>query len=148
ADGAQGQRDGRGGGQGRVAAQEDEGERVVLVPGGLAGGGLAGRGLQAGGRLLAAAAGGLAADVVGPAALGGLEQPAVRVVRYAVARPVAGRGEQGLLHGVLRGGEISGAAGEHAENLRREGAQQVLGLRGQLRHRARAPRSGPVPVRT
>src|SRR6185312_7853108 len=30
ADGAQGQRDGGGGGQGRVAAKEDEGERVVL----------------------------------------------------------------------------------------------------------------------
>ena len=37
ADGAQGQRDRRGRGEGRVAAQEDEGERVVLARGGLAG---------------------------------------------------------------------------------------------------------------
>ncbi|WP_189042884.1 hypothetical protein [Micromonospora sonchi] len=43
------------------------------------------------------------------------------------------RARQGLLHGVLGGGEVTEAAGEHAEDLRREVAQQVLD-RGLLPH--------------
>ena len=58
--------------------------------------------------------------------LGGLDQPAARAGRDAVPRPVHGRREQRLLDGILGGVEVAVPAGEHAEDLRRELAQQGL----------------------
>src|SRR5262245_51896388 len=55
-----------------------------------------------------------------------MDQPAARTVRETLPRPLQRRGEERLLHRVLRGGEIAEAADHRAENLRREFPQQVL----------------------
>ena len=39
---------------------------------------------------------------------------------------MVGRGDERLLHGVLRRVEVARAASERAEDLRRQGAKQVL----------------------
>ena len=76
---------------------------------------------------LAIAAGHLAAHVIGHAPQRHVDQPAARIVRHAVARPLRGRGDQRLLHGVLARGEVAEPPQHRAEHLRREIAQQVLG---------------------
>ena len=67
-----------------------------------------------------------AAQVIGHAPRGDLNQPAARVVRHALARPLQRGGEQRLLHRVFRGGEVAEAPDHGAEHLRRQLAQQVL----------------------
>lgn len=57
---------------------------------------------------------------------GDADEPAARVVRHPLLRPLAGGRQQGLLHGVLGGVEVAVAADEGAEDLRRVAAQQVL----------------------
>ena len=76
--------------------------------------------------LLAPAPGLLAAQVVEHPPVRDLDEPAARVVRQPVARPLLGGRDQRLLDGVLRGGEVVVAAQQRAEDLRREVAQQVL----------------------
>ena len=120
ADGTQRQGDRRGRRQRRMAAHEQHGQRVVLV-----------RHLEAGrlpqgGDRLPVPAGLLAPPLVDQPSLGGLDQPAARAGRDAVPRPVHGRREQRLLDGILGGVEVAVPAGEHAEDLRRELAQQGL----------------------
>ena len=68
----------------------------------------------------------LATPLVDQPPLGGLDQPAARAGRDAVPRPVHGCREQRLLDGILGGVEVAVPAGEHAEDLRRELAQQGL----------------------
>ena len=80
-------------------------------------------------------AGLLAAPLVDQPPLGGLDQPATRAGRDAVPRPVHGRREQRLLDGILGGVEVAVPAGEHAEDLRRELAQQDLDV-GRARQRS------------
>jgi len=53
-------------------------------------------------------------------------QPAARVVRHPLGRPLHGGGEDGLLHGVLTPFELAVPPDQHAEDLRRELTQQVL----------------------
>ena len=71
-----------------------------------------------------------------------------RVVGHALARPLRGRRDQRFLHRVLRGGEVAEAADDGAEHLRRELAQQVLGIDassgGGHVTRLRAARSSPA----
>ena len=76
---------------------------------------------------LALPAGQFAAHVVRHAAKGDLNQPGPRIVGNAFPRPLRGRRDQGLLHGVLGGGEVAKTADHRAEHLRRKIAQQVLG---------------------
>src|ERR1700677_72090 len=76
---------------------------------------------------LALPAGHFAAQVVRHAAKGDLDQPAPRVTGKALNRPLRGSRYQGLLNGVLSGGEVPKTADHSAEHLRREIAQQVLG---------------------
>jgi hypothetical protein len=47
---------------------------------------------------------------------------------------MGGRGEQGLLHGILGVGEVAVAAHEHAEDLRRQFTHQVLDTRASGYH--------------
>ena len=110
--------------QRRMAAHEEQHERVVLLrihP-------------DSGGRARAPAAAvsrcrrdDFAAQVVGHAPRGDLDQPPARIFGNAFARPLQRRRQQRLLHRVLRGAEIAEAADHRAEHLRREFAQQVLG---------------------
>ena len=78
----------------------------------------------------------IGAQVVRHAPRGDLDEPAPRVVWHALVGPLHRRREQGLLHRVFRGGEITEATEHRAENLRRELAQQVLagGVQGVSRH--------------
>ena len=62
------------------------------------------------------------------------------LLRDPLRRPVRGRGEQRLLHGVLGGVEVAVPADEHAEDLRRQLAQQVLDVG---RHAQRSPPASP-----
>ena len=95
--------------------------------------------------VLAAPARLLAAQLIGHPPHGGLDQPAARVGGHALGRPVPGRREQRLLHGVLGGVEVAEAADEHAEDLRRQFAQQVL----DAGPRAHSPLAGaPITCRT
>jgi hypothetical protein len=102
-----------------VAAQEEDQQGVVGV-----GRGLGGR-VERGGRF-AAAAGAVGAPVVDQRAGGDGDQPGPGAVRDAVCRPLLSGGEQCLLYGVLAGVELAVPAHEHAEDLRREFAQQAF----------------------
>src|SRR5215475_15482506 len=87
----------------------------------------------------------LAAQLIGHLPHGGLDQPATRVGGHPVGRPVPGRRDQRLLHGVLRGVEVAETADEHAEDLRRQFTQQVL----EARPGAHSPLAGaPITCRT
>ena len=123
--------------QRRVAAHEQHGQRVVLVRD------LPARRLLQGGDRLPVLAGLLAPPLVDQPPLGRLDQPAARAGRDAVPRPVHRRREQRLLDGILGGVEVAVPAGEHAEDLRRELAQQGLdvGLARQRTPRAHSSRT-------
>jgi hypothetical protein len=103
-----------------MAAEEQHRQRVVLA------GDLRGRWFLGGRQVLAAPPGLLAAPLVDQPAGGGLQQPAVRLRRDAGTGPVLGRGQQPVLDGVLGRVEVAVPAGERAEDLRRQPAQQVL----------------------
>jgi len=110
-----------------VTAHEEDDERVVLVRD------LRGRLLRGG---LALPACVLAAVVVDQPPLGRLDQPAARLLRNAVPRPVLGGGDERLLNGILGRVEIAEPAGEHAEDLRRQLAQQALDVWWRLQRQA------------
>src|SRR4029077_1677790 len=127
---AESQRDLRGGRQRGVAAQEQQDERVVGPRGrGVGGRGqpLTGRDLP-GGRFSPPLPGLFAAQQVGQPAGGDRDQPAARVVRDALGRPLGGGRQQRLLHRVLGGVEVPVPPHQRAEDLRRQLAEQVLGL--------------------
>ena len=65
--------------------------------------------------------------MIGHAPQSDLDQPAARVVRNAVARPLRGRSDQRFLHGVLASREVAETPQRRAEHLRRQLAQQMLG---------------------
>ena len=69
------------------------------------------------------------------------DQPAGRVVRHTGGRPLHGRREQRFLHGILAGREVSVAADQDAEDLRRQLAQQAVEITGK-RHRSSAGAAG------
>ena len=140
ADRAQGERDRRRTRQRGMTAHEEQDERVVLVHPALDASCAEarsevvkrrlGRDLQDD-RRLAAAPGQLGAQVIRHASRGDLDQPAARVVGNALLRPLHGRREECLLHGVFGGGKVAESPDDRAENLRRELAQQVLASRAQ-----------------
>ena len=103
-----------------MAAHEEQGQRVVLVDGDWR------RRFEQGRLELPARSGMLAAPLVDQLATGSANQPRARVRWDAVAGPMVGGGDQRLLDGILRSVEVARAAGERAEDLRRQLAQQVL----------------------
>jgi hypothetical protein len=122
---AEGERDGGRRGQRRMAAHEQQQQAVVplrpeLVPR-VRGGG---PGEVVGGALLPPVAGLLAPAVIGEPAEGDPVEPAAGIVGKAGHRPLAGGGDQRLLHRVLRRGEVVVAARDSGQHLRRELAQQ------------------------
>ncbi len=138
ADRTQRQRRLRGRGQRRMAAQEQQDQRVVGARD-LLGRHLGGR------RRLALAPRVVAAQLVDEPPGRDGHQPAARVVRHALDWPLHGRGEDGLLHGVLAPLELPVAAGQRAEDLWRELTQQVLD--GRSRHDSNCP-SANITCRT
>ena len=82
----------------------------------------------------------LTSEVVGHPPHRDLEEPAARVGRDPLLGPLRRRGDQRLLHRVLRSREISMTPRDRAEHLRREVTQQVPELgrrrprRGVQRH--------------
>ena len=74
-----------------------------------------------------------------------VDQPAARVVRHSLGRPLHGGGEDGLLHGVLAPLELAVPADQRAEDLRRELTQQVLD--GRCGHASNCP-SANITCRT
>lgn len=119
-DGPQGQRDRRARRQRRVAAQEQQPKRVVLL------GGLGPAQRDRRGQLLTAAAGVVAAELLGEPPRGDPDQPPGRVVGHAAVGPLRRRGDERLLDRVLRIGEVAVAAQDRAEGPRREVAQEAL----------------------
>ena len=130
ADRAQRERDRGRSRQRRVAAHEEQDQRVVLLQP-LPAEARLDVGERRWGRLhdddrFAAAARELGADVIGHPPRRHLDQPAARVVGKPLFRPLQARREQRLLDRIFRCGEIAEAPDHGAENLRRERAQQVL----------------------
>src|SRR5581483_8632691 len=115
---------------GRVAAAEQQDQRVVASVLVRVRGPGEQFGLRGGDRdlLFALATGLLAAHLVQQLPRRDRDQPAERVIRLAVGRPLHGGGEQGLLGRVLAQVElaVSVPAQQRAEDPRRELAQQVL----------------------
>ena len=89
----------------------------------------------------------VASPLVDQPPLGGLDQPAARLLRNAVSRPVHGGREQRLLDGVLGGVEVAVPAHERAEDLRRQLAQQVLDARRHVQRSPPAVLAGTPPSR-
>ena len=128
ADGAQGERDGRRMGQRGMTTHEQQDERVIpLRRSGIAeprpGIGDEGRAASSRGRAWPCRCG-----KIRHAACGHVNQPSARVVGHPFLRPLHARGDERLLHRVFGGGKILEAADGRAENLRRELAQQILGV--------------------
>jgi hypothetical protein len=124
ADGAQGQGDRRGGGEHGVATHEEEDEGVIVLGELVVRGRCERLGVAEGG-LFSPPARGLAARSIGEAPRGDVDQPGARVVGEALARPLHGRGEQGLLDGVLGGREVPVAPNDGAEDLRCQLAEEL-----------------------
>jgi hypothetical protein len=78
----------------------------------------------AGDRLLAPPAGHLAADVIGHPPGGDVDEPGARLVRYTGQRPLGRRRQQRLLHRVLGSGEVTVAAHQRGQHVRRQLAQE------------------------
>ena len=155
ADGAQRQRDRGRRRERRVAAHEEQHERVVALDAGSSDRPAA-TCCSGGTRLttmcLAAAARGLAADVIGHAPRRDLDQPAARVVGHAVARPLRRRGDQRLLHRVLARRRSRGTGGSPrrapAARGRAAGARRGGPATGASQQILRAARSSPGAPRS
>ena len=105
----------------RVTAQEQERERVVPLGDRSRLGHVEDRDL-----FLATTAGALAAPPVDQPPGGHRDEPGSRVLGHALLGPLHRGGEQRLLDRVLARVEPAVPADEHAEDLRRQFAQQVL----------------------
>ena len=74
----------------------------------------------------------LASQLIEQPALAGLDELAARLCGNTFARPMVGGGQQRLLDGVLGSIEIAESPCEHADDLRRQFAQQVLDSGGHV----------------
>ena len=124
--GTKGERELRGGRQRGMAAQEEQGERLVLVGGPMVNALLIGGKLECHHGLLAVPPRTLAAPLVNQRPTGYSQQPRTWMVWHPLGRPLHCRRKQCLLDGVLALGELPVLAHQRAEDLRREFAQQVL----------------------
>ena len=111
-----------------MAAHEEQDQGVVRVIRSLGGINLLLRQLPPRNGVLAASASLLAAEEVGEPAGGDSDQPALRVVRQTLTRPLGRSREHGLLHSIFGNVEVTVAAYHSAKSLRRQLAQQVLNI--------------------
>ncbi len=70
---------------------------------------------------------GLGSNLIDDAPARALDQPGAGVLGHAGEGPLRDRGDEGLLHGVLRCGEVAEPPHDDPQRLRRELAQKVLG---------------------
>jgi hypothetical protein len=103
-----------------VATHEEQDQCVVGVIWSLRGTSLLLRQLPPCNGVFAASASLLATQHIGETAGGDRDQPALRVVRQTLTRPLRRRREHGLLHGIFGKVEVAVAAHHGAENLRRQ----------------------------
>src|SRR5260370_25454385 len=94
--------------------------------------------------LLAVAAGGLGADVIGNPSRRDLDQPCARILWKALAWPLRGCRDEGFLDRILRGGKVAKSPNHRAKHLRREVAQKMLGIRVQRRGHQSNSSGGPL----
>src|SRR4029453_17202826 len=111
-----------------MAAHEEQDQSVVRVIRSPSGINLLLRQTPPRNGVLPASASLLAAQQIGEPAGGDCDQPALRVVRQTLTRPLRRRREHGLLHGILGNVEVTVTAYHSAESLRRQLAQQVLNI--------------------
>jgi len=78
--------------------------------------------------------------MIGEATSRDLNQPAARIVRQTVFRPLKRGRQQSLLYGIFGGTEIAEAMDHRAEDLRCELTQQVLV--GEIRRSSRHTSTG------
>jgi hypothetical protein len=109
-----------------MAAHEQQDQRVVGVTCTLGGVRLQLRQLSPSDGVLTTSASVLTAQQVGQPTSCDRDQPALRVVRQTLTRPLRRCCEHGLLHGVFGSVEVTVASHHRAKNLRRQLAQQAL----------------------
>jgi hypothetical protein len=109
-----------------MAAHEQQDQRVVGVACSLSGLSLLHGQLPPSDGVLTTSASLLATQQVGQPTSRDHDQPALRVVRQTLARPLRRSREHGLLHRIFGSVEMAVAAYHGAENLRRQLAQQAL----------------------
>src|SRR5215813_10495001 len=113
-----------------MTTHEEEYERIVGIDPGLAvRRWIDGDGSLLGDGRLAVSARDVAAKLVGHSPPRDLDQPTERLLRHAIARPLPGRRDHRLLHGVLTRSDVMKSPDGGAEHLRRELAQQALDAR-------------------
>ena len=128
ADGTQCERNGRCRRERGMTAHEEQDESVILcVAVEIERWNDEERSLRGGGGF-AIETGALATHTIGHAAGGNVDEPGARIVRRAFVRPLIRGCDQRVLHRVFRGGEVAEAMKQDAEHLRREVAQEMLGL--------------------
>ena len=122
------QRELRRGRERRMAAEEEQGQRVVLLRHEVVGPGrVEGVGREQRGRSrLAPLTGEVRAELIGHASGRHGDEPASRVVRDALVGPLGRAGEEGFLDRVLGPVELAVPADDGAEDLRGKLPQQVL----------------------
>ena len=137
ADGAQREGDLCGAAQRRVAAEQEQRQRVVDRRH------RCGRRLEVDGVRFAAAPRDIRSHLVDVPTRRDPHEPGARTVGDALGRPLAGGGDEGLLHGVLARLEVAVAPNEHRER-RRGGVSQCSNGGGGARRAGRAGRAGPA----
>ena len=135
ADGAEGERDLRGPAERRVAAEEEQRERVVDRRDRRR------RGFELDGERLAAAARDIRPHLVDVAPRRDPHEPRARAVGHAVARPLGGCRDERLLHGVLARLEVAVAPHEHRERRRCGVSQCPDGVAHGIRWLTTSPRA-------
>jgi hypothetical protein len=83
-------------------------------------------------------------DLIGETARGNGDQPRSRIVRRSLLRPLCGGGHQRFLHRVLAAAEVAVATKQHAQDLRRQIAQQVLSVAVQSKDHRFQSGGGPL----
>ncbi len=125
-----------------MAAQEQEGQRVVLIRQRLVVGSRRKQRVvrdRCRGRRLPPAARLLAAPPVGEPPRSDRDQPGPRILRDALIRPLHSGGQERLLHCVLAQVEVPVAADQRAEDPRRQLAKEVLDVHVGIRAHISVP---------
>src|SRR5687768_2738299 len=131
-----------------MAAHEKQDERVIAFHGPVIAELRPWINRRLGGELLTIASCRFAAKEIGHAAGRHMNEPAARIVGNPFFRPLHAGCDERFLHRILGGGKIFETPDHGAENLRRELAQQVLGIRVQSGNRHASTGGALITSRT